>query len=85
MSTPTNDPAGKPDADEADPLEPRLARIESKLALAEDAIDAQNREIYRQQKEIERLKAQLRYLYGEMNKGGGAQRGDLREEIPPHW
>ena len=80
MNTPINAPTGEPDS-----LEARLIHIESKLALAEDAIDAQNREIYRQQREIELLKAQLRHLYGEMSKGGGAQRGDLREEIPPHW
>ena len=81
----TDDPADQTAGGDLHPLELRLVRIESMLALAEDAIDAQNREIYRQQREIELLKAQLRHLYGEVNKGGGAQRGDLREEVPPHW
>ena len=64
----------------------RIERIESKLALAEDALDTLNRELFRQSQLIERQQAQLQALANELRRAApeGVQ-FSAREEIPPHY
>ena len=64
----------------------RIERIESKLALAEDALDTLNRELFRQSQLIERQQAQLQALAKELRRAApeGVQ-FSAREEIPPHY
>lgn len=66
--------------------EERIERIEAKLALAEDALDTLNRELYRQSQLIERQQAQLQALANELRRAApeGVQ-FSAREEIPPHY
>lgn len=66
-------------------MEDRLDRIESKLALAEDAIDELNMTVFRQQQLIDRLQKQIVELHRQMSAGSPGERRDLREEIPPHY
>ena len=66
-------------------MEDRLDRIESKLALAEDAIDELNMTVFRQQQLIDRLQKQIVELHRQMAAGSPGERRDLREEIPPHY
>lgn len=66
-------------------MEDRLDRIESKLALAEDAIDELNLTVFRQQQQIERLQQQILALHRQIAAGSPGERRDLREEIPPHY
>lgn len=63
----------------------RLDRIESKLALAEDAIDELNMTVFRQQQLIDRLQKQIVELHRQLASASRGERRDLREEIPPHY
>ena len=66
-------------------LEDRLAEIESKLALSEDALDEVNRTMYRQQQLIERLQAELRSLQEVVEGAGDGEPAGPRDEVPPHY
>ena len=66
-------------------LEERFARIESKLALAEDMMDALNMTVFRQQKQIERLQLQLADMHRQVSTLKPDSQRDLRDEIPPHY
>lgn len=67
------------------PTEERLVELETKLTFCEDQIDALNTTIFRQQQQMDLLQEQIRVLYEQMRSGSGADRRDLREEIPPHY
>lgn len=66
--------------------EQRFETLEIKMMAAEDQLDELNRIVWRQQQELERLRAQLQALalqLGKIQPGAGElQAGD---EIPPHW
>lgn len=66
-------------------MEQRLENIESKLMSAEDQLDELNRTVWRQQQEIDLLRAHLRQLAQQVKSGqpGGTSRPE--DEIPPHW
>jgi SlyX protein len=73
-------------------MEPSLTDLEFKLNLAEDAIDALNRALFRQQQQIDLLQAQLRELYLQSQATDAAAADtannpilDPRAEIPPHY
>ena len=68
-------------------MEDRLTQLESKLFLAEDLLDTLNVTVFRQQQQIDQLQAQIRVLYQQMqnSSGTGAEKRDLRDEIPPHY
>jgi SlyX protein len=69
-------------------MEERINHLESKLCLAEDLLDELNRTVFRQQEQLDQLQAQIRLLYQQMQgggAGGGAEKRDPREEIPPHY
>ena len=66
--------------------ESRITELEIKLGFAEDQIEELNLTAYRQQQSIEQLQAQLRRLYEMFQASGqGAEKRDLRDEIPPHY
>lgn len=69
-------------------MESRLAELELKLNLAEDAVDELNRTVFRQQQQIDLLQAQMRELYRQLQATDAADAPELpnpREEIPPHY
>jgi SlyX protein len=66
-------------------LEDRLAEIEAKLALSEDALDELNRTIYRQQQLIDRLQQELRALQEIVEGAADSGPAGGRDEIPPHY
>ncbi len=68
-------------------MEDRIDNLESKLCLAEDLLEELNRTVWRQQEQIDQLQAQIRLLYQQLQGGGatGAEKRDLRDEIPPHY
>ncbi|MDR2690515.1 MAG: SlyX family protein [Azoarcus sp.] len=61
----------------------RLERLESRLMLAEDQIDALNQAIYRQQRLIDQLQAQMLQLARQFHVPAARLRPE--DEIPPHW
>ncbi|MDR1423080.1 MAG: SlyX family protein [Azoarcus sp.] len=71
-------------SDAAERLE-RLERLEARLLLAEDQIDALNKTVYRQQGVIERLQEQMRQLARQVQSAQAAAQGRPEDEIPPHW
>jgi SlyX protein len=67
-------------------MEDRLERLETRLMATEDLLDELNRTVWRQEQEIERLRAQLRQLADRVataQGGNGSSRPE--DEIPPHW
>ncbi|MDR0634675.1 MAG: SlyX family protein [Azoarcus sp.] len=63
----------------------RLERLESRLMLAEDQIDALNRAIYHQQGQIDQLRARLLQLAQQFQSTQAAGSSRPEDEIPPHW
>ena len=68
-----------------DVMENRLAKIESKLGLAEDLLDELNKPIYRQQQQIERMQHEMRTLRQQVQAAQPAEQRNLLDEIPPHY
>ncbi len=66
-------------------MEDRLTELETKLAFAEDLLDALNQTVARQQAQIDLLQEQLRMLHQQIKDAQGAEPHGLREEIPPHY
>lgn len=73
-------------------MESRLTELEIKLNLAEDAIDALNHTLFRQQQQIDLLQAQMRELYRQSQAADSTdatealnQPTDPRADIPPHY
>jgi SlyX protein len=63
----------------------RLERLESRLMLAEDQIEALNRTVYRQQQWLDRLRARILDLAQQLQGAQAAARERPEDEIPPHW
>ncbi|MDR2261198.1 MAG: SlyX family protein [Azoarcus sp.] len=63
----------------------RLERLESRLMLAEDQIDALNSTVYRQQRLIDRLQAQMAQLARQLKDARAAVHPRPEDEVPPHW
>ena len=72
-----------------EPTNDRLTELEIKLSLNDDLLDELNRQVYRQQQQIDLLQAQLRHLYGQMRASAESAENvgprNLRDEIPPHY
>jgi SlyX protein len=66
-------------------MEARITELEIKLSFAEDLLETLNQTVYRQQREIELLRAQVAQLADQMRHGLQNQRRDPRDEIPPHY
>ena len=66
-------------------MEDRLTELETKLAFAEELLDALNQTVARQQAQIDLLQEQLRMLYQQIKDVQGAEPHGVREEIPPHY
>jgi len=63
----------------------RLDELEIKLSFTEDTVDALNRVVAQQQARIDLLQDELRILFQQIRQNTAAEKGDLREEIPPHY
>jgi SlyX protein len=68
-----------------DNLPDRITELEAKVALSEDALDALNRTVFRQQQLIERLQQELRALRDIIDSAADAASRAPRDEIPPHY
>jgi len=71
----------------ANDLERRITELEIKAAFSDDLLDVLNRQVARQQEQIEMLvreMLQLRRQLATAGSGEGAQ-ASLRDEIPPHY
>jgi SlyX protein len=65
-------------------LADRVTELEAKVTLSEDALDALNRTVFRQQQVIDRLQQELRALQEIV--GGTADEPPMpRDEVPPHY
>ena len=66
-------------------MEDRLEKIEGKLSLAEDLLEALNTTVYRQQREIERLQQEVVTLRQQLQSAMPAEPRNLQDEVPPHY
>lgn len=72
-------------------VETRINELEAKLTLADDQLDQLNRVVFRQQEQMDRLQAQLRWLMQHVQSVqseeafSATEQRDLRDEIPPHY
>jgi SlyX protein len=66
--------------------ESRIIELETKLAFAEDLLEALNQTVIRQQGQLDSLQAQLRLLHRQVREGqSDTETPTPREEIPPHY
>ena len=69
-------------------MENRVADLELKLNVAEEAIEALDRTVYRQQQVIDSLQQQVRALAAQVQAladSSGRPGGSLFDELPPHY
>jgi SlyX protein len=65
-------------------MESRLEKIEAKISLSEDMLEALNDTVYRQQRQIDHLQQELRDLRQQIQ-AMPAEHRNLHDEIPPHY
>lgn len=66
-------------------VESRLTDLEVKISFNEDLIEELNRTIYRQQKQIDLLAAEIVALRDQVKNQPQGEMRSLRDEIPPHY
>ena len=66
-------------------MEKRLTNLEIKISFAEEQIDALNKLVYQQQRQIEWLVGELRQLQSRAEQGQAGEWRSLNDEIPPHY
>ena len=66
-------------------MDERLEKIETKLSLAEDLLEALNDTVYRQQREIEQLRREIVTLREQVQANLPNEPRDLGNEVPPHY
>lgn len=66
-------------------MESRLNELEAKMSLAEDLLDALNRTVYRQQRQIDRLQQDIRALRQQLLQAMPAEAAGPGDEVPPHY
>ncbi len=70
---------------EGNPMEARITELEIKISYTEDAVDALNRTIFRQQQQIDQLLSQVMALREQVQSAAPAEQRSLRDELPPHY
>lgn len=65
--------------------ETRLIELETKFAYQEETLRELNEIVTAQQKQLEQLKILCRQLLQRIDSGGGAVKGAVAEEVPPHY
>lgn len=66
----------------------RFEKIESKLAWAEDTLEALEHAVFRQGQTLDRMQAALQQIsaqLAQLQDSGGAGGGDAHTELPPHY
>lgn len=66
-------------------MDERLERIETKVSFSEDLLEELNMTVYRQQKQIDRLREQVLLLIEQLGDIRSSGQGSLRDNIPPHY
>lgn len=66
-------------------MEARLNELEAKLSLAEELLDALNRTVFRQQRQIDQLQQDVRALRRQLEDAAPGEPGSPGGEIPPHY
>jgi SlyX protein len=66
-------------------VDERLEKIETKLSLSEDLLEALNETVYRQQREIEQLQRELVTLREQVQAELPREPRNVNDEIPPHY
>jgi SlyX protein len=73
--------------EQANELEQRIAELEIKAAFSDDLLDVLNRQVARQQDQIEMLAREMLLLRRQVAAAGSGEGApaSLRDEIPPHY
>ena len=66
-------------------MEARLSELEIKIADCEDHLAELNNTVFRQQQQIDLLKAQLREIYRMLQAQNGPEAASVSVEPPPHY
>jgi len=69
-------------------MEERIIELETRLAFQDDLLQTLNQLVTDQARQIERLELSLQSLserLATLSEGGGASRGSLLDERPPHY
>ncbi|MEQ1774452.1 MAG: SlyX family protein [Burkholderiales bacterium] len=66
-------------------MDDRFEKIETKLSLSEDLLEALNDTVYRQQRQIEQLQREIAMLREQVRAAVPNEPRNLNDEIPPHY
>ena len=66
-------------------MDTRLTEIEIKLTQMEDLVETLNLSVFRQQEQIASLQQHIRLLGQQLQDMALPERGDARDETPPHY
>ena len=66
-------------------MESRITELEIKISYAEDLVNELNRTVFRQQRQIDQLLAEVRVLRQQVQAVAPSEARNLRDEIPPHY
>ena len=66
-------------------IDARLSELEIKASFADDAMDALNHTVFRQQQQIDALQRELRALRQQLASAAPGEPNSLRDELPPHY
>lgn len=66
-------------------LSSRITELEIKLTYSEDQLDALNKTVFLQQRQIDMLQQDVRALRQQTLANQPAEPTSLRDEIPPHY
>ena len=66
-------------------MQKTIEDLQSRLSFQEDAIDHLNRTVAQQDKTIELLQQQVKYLYAQVKQLSEQRSEQQQNEIPPHY
>ena len=69
----------------AETISGRITELEIKLSFSEDQLDALNKTVFLQQRQIDSLQQDMRALREQAMANLPAEQTSLRDEMPPHY
>ncbi len=72
-------------SEQPDKIEQRLTELEIKASYADDLLEQLNRQVWRQQLQIEQLQRELAELRAQQRDSATPAFRSLRDELPPHY
>ncbi|MFZ2972969.1 MAG: SlyX family protein [Ferribacterium limneticum] len=66
-------------------MESRITELEIKISYTEDLVEELNRQVFRQQEQIDLLFREIRALREQAQNAQPQEQRSLRDDLPPHY